>query len=108
MKMSRVINSKLHREIKEERGHKCQICNAVPGDICRIGHSDAFIHEPFSLRKRNFDVHHIDRDPWNDDPNNLAILCPRCHNWDGYLHVVKSIWLSSTWQGRAAHGAGRG
>jgi hypothetical protein len=32
-------------------------------------------------RVTGFDVHHIDEDPTNNDPDNLIGLCHRCHIW---------------------------
>jgi hypothetical protein len=32
-------------------------------------------------RADGFDVHHKDRDPFNNDPQNLVALCHRCHMW---------------------------
>lgn len=32
-------------------------------------------------RAGEFDVHHIDEDPTNNDPENLIALCRRCHVW---------------------------
>ncbi|MEK6372695.1 MAG: HNH endonuclease signature motif containing protein [Acidobacteriota bacterium] len=36
-------------------------------------------------------IHHIDSDPSNNDPGNLAPLCPNCHN---QAHVTGNITLS--------------
>lgn len=32
-------------------------------------------------RVSQFDVHHRDGDPTNNDPENLVALCHRCHMW---------------------------
>jgi len=32
-------------------------------------------------RVRRFDVHHLDGDPVNNDPDNLLGICLRCHFW---------------------------
>lgn len=48
---------KLALEFKE---HKCQICEYDEFKCC-------------------LDVHHIDRNPNNNDINNLAVLCVMCH-----------------------------
>jgi len=34
-----------------------------------------------SDRVTDFVVHHIDRDPTNNDPDNLIAVCERCHGW---------------------------
>ena len=61
-------NNKLHRKVKEKRGYRCQICGIVPDDLQRRFYTGA-VPEP--LRNRDFWVHHIDDDPWNDEINNL-------------------------------------
>ncbi len=32
-------------------------------------------------RAGEFDVHHKDGDPTNNDPDNLVAICRRCHSW---------------------------
>lgn len=34
-----------------------------------------------SDRVAQFEVHHVDGDPTNNDPRNLLGLCLRCHRW---------------------------
>lgn len=80
-------NTKLHRRIKVERGYRCQICGIVPGDYGKRWHGDVFI-----LRYRDFWVHHIDENPHNDDVNNLAVLCRKCHDKGGYLRT-RTNWF---------------
>lgn len=50
----------LRRAIRERDHYICQICGELQGDIA-------------------FDVHHIDYDKKNCNPDNLATLCRRCH-----------------------------
>lgn len=30
--------------------------------------------------RKNIEIHHIDKDPWNNSHENLKILCPKCHH----------------------------
>jgi 5-methylcytosine-specific restriction endonuclease McrA len=32
-------------------------------------------------RVQRFEVHHIDSDPTNNEPENLVAVCRRCHRW---------------------------
>lgn len=50
----------LRRSIRERDNYCCRICGKLQGD-------------------KNFDVHHIDYDKMNCNPNNLITLCRNCH-----------------------------
>jgi len=50
----------LKRSIRERDKYICRLCGKLQGD-------------------RAFDVHHIDYDKKNCDPNNLITLCKNCH-----------------------------
>lgn len=50
----------LKRSIRERDHYTCQLCGVLQGD-------------------KTFGVHHIDYDKKNCNPNNLIILCARCH-----------------------------
>jgi hypothetical protein len=50
----------LRRSIRERDRYICKICNKIQGD-------------------RAFDVHHINYDKKNCNPNNLITLCHSCH-----------------------------
>lgn len=50
----------LKRSIRERDGYVCQLCEQTQGD-------------------RALDVHHIDYNKQNCDPNNLISLCVTCH-----------------------------
>jgi len=49
--------------IKQERSWKCQICGIKQGK------------DPHN----NITVHHHDHNTFNNDPDNLIILCQKCH-----------------------------
>ena len=50
----------LRRSIRERDKYTCQLCGKQQGD-------------------RAFDIHHIDYDKMNSNPNNLITLCRCCH-----------------------------
>lgn len=50
----------LRKIIRERDNHICQLCGGQQED-------------------KAFDVHHIDYNKKNNDPNNLITLCKRCH-----------------------------
>jgi len=54
--------SKLRELIRERDGYKCKLCGM-----------------PEAEDIRRLDVHHIDYNKRNDDPNNLISLCRSCH-----------------------------
>ena len=87
-------NNKLHREIKEERGYRCELCGIVPGDLQKRAYWGA-VPEP--LKSRDFWVHHIDDDPWNDDINNLVVVCPRCHGRPKYFFIRPKAYGPVSW-----------
>ncbi len=70
----------LRRSIRERDKYICQICSLPQGDIA-------------------FDIHHIDYDKKNCNPNNLITLCRNCHtktnfdrkHWKRYF--IKKIIL---------------
>lgn len=47
------------------RGHKCESCNL-----------DEWLDKPITL-----EIHHIDGDRTNNNPDNLQLLCPNCHSY---------------------------
>src|SRR3990172_12412188 len=49
----------IEKQVLKEFNHRCAKCG---GD--------------------NFQIHHIDKDPSNNDPMNLIPLCPNCHLFD--------------------------
>lgn len=57
----------LSRSIKSRDGYKCQLC----GDNGKDGN--------FLV------VHHKDKNPFNDAPNNMITLCSRCHD---RMHII--------------------
>lgn len=60
-KTRRKIPKAVVDKVKQEFHHRCALCRA---DYC--------------------EVHHIDEDPSNNDPDNLIPLCPNCHH--GRVH----------------------
>mgnify|MGYP006293504777 CR=1 FL=1 len=42
-------------------------------------------------RVYEFDVHHRDRDPTNNDPENLVALCARCHAWRHHGETISGL-----------------
>ncbi len=60
------FNKKLKEQIKKRDNYRCQLC----GD---------FIPK-FVSQKRRLDVHHIDYNKKNNNPNNLISLCHFCNN----------------------------
>lgn len=73
MPMKRELYPKNWKEIaaakKEAAGWKCESC----GKQCRKP------GEKFDTHARTLTVHHIDGDPGNCRPENLAALCAGCH-----------------------------
>lgn len=66
----------LRRSIRERDNYTCQICGKQQGDIAH-------------------DVHHIDYDKKNSNPNNLITLCHSCHaktnsNREKWLELFKN------------------
>lgn len=47
-----------------KRGERCQICNL----------------EKWQDKKLSFEIHHIDGNRFNNEDDNLQILCPNCHS----------------------------
>ena len=56
---------KLSEKIIIERGEKCERCGRK---------RDRYERNKFWLT-----VHHKDRNPANNNPDNLIVLCPKCH-----------------------------
>lgn len=80
----------LKASIRERDGFACVLCG-----------------EKENPENDNHPVHHIDYDTNNQDPENLATLCVRCHNWTnsnrhfwqnvfaslrGGAKIVKKVW----------------
>lgn len=62
-------NSKLKNKLIKERGNACQECKI-----------ELWLDKPIKL-----ELHHIDGNRANNDPNNLILLCPNCHSYtDNY------------------------
>lgn len=61
---------KIATQIKKDAGWKCERC----------GHP----HDPAA--GRTLTVHHLDSNPQNCQPENLAALCQACH-----LHIQKTL-----------------
>lgn len=57
VKKRKILSESERREIISKSNNRCCICQT-----------------PFIV------IHHIDEDPSNNDPDNLAPLCPNCHN----------------------------
>jgi predicted HNH restriction endonuclease len=61
--------------IKNTAGYQCQKC----GLRC-LPNSDSYRHLALSIRRKFIaQVHHIDRNPSNNDRSNLICLCSGCH-----------------------------
>lgn len=53
----------------------------------------AYRHHPRKCNRCGFDehveiltVHHRDRNKSNNNPKNLEVLCPNCHDWEHFTH----------------------
>lgn len=64
----------LKRSIRERDHYTCQSCGAQQGDIA-------------------FDVHHIDFDKANSNPENLVTLCKSCHS---KTSITRAPWMKRT------------
>jgi hypothetical protein len=62
----------LKRAIRERDHYSCQLCGKFQGDIA-------------------FDIHHINYDKKNCNPENLITLCRRCHN---KTNINRNYWIS--------------
>jgi 5-methylcytosine-specific restriction endonuclease McrA len=62
----------LRRSIRERDSYECQMCGAPQED-------------------RAWDIHHIDYDKENCDPNNLITLCHACHS---KTNVNREYWTN--------------
>lgn len=60
------FTNKLKREIRERDNRRCKICG-----ISQL--------EQEERSSKKLEIHHIDGDKENHDPNNLITLCSRCH-----------------------------
>ena len=70
-------NSGVRRKVIEDKGSSCEKC----------GWSAKHPKTGSPLVQ----VHHIDEDKSNNDPENLIILCPNCHSMtDGYMFYGKN------------------
>jgi GTP cyclohydrolase I len=70
-------------QVVKERGYSCERCGKVLGS-------------PGS--KKNFDLclHHLDGCQWNNDPDNLLIVCRQCHSkFHNEFGKVKGRWAGS-------------
>ena len=73
------FNNKLREQIRKRDRYRCQQC---------------FRHQNESSRR--LDIHHIDFNKKNNNPNNLIALCRNCHNqtqfnrqnWTEYFQEV--------------------
>ena len=61
----------LKRWIRERDNYTCQECGIKESEL-----------------DRNLDIHHIDRDKQNSNPDNLISLCNKCH---GTLHGSRKV-----------------
>ena len=61
----------LKRSIRERDRYVCQICSMIQNDI-------------------TFDIHHIDYNKRNCNPNNLIILCKSCHS---KTNINRKYWI---------------
>src|SRR6266704_3516431 len=67
------------------------------------------------VKGKSIQIHHIDDNPANNDPKNLAVLCLECHNdtqiWGGFgrklnadqIVLYRDDWVSQVAKTRAAH-----
>jgi 5-methylcytosine-specific restriction endonuclease McrA len=61
--------------IKNAAGYQCQKC-----DLRCLPNSESYQHLDLAIRRKFIaQVHHIDRDPSNNDRSNLICLCSGCH-----------------------------
>lgn len=60
------FNNKLKQQVRQRNNHTCQMCG---------------VKESYNifLYNRRLDIHHIDYNKKNNDPNNLLSLCRNCH-----------------------------
>lgn len=81
-----VTKDALHWRARKHRKPNCQECNTTT----------------------DLHVHHIDRNPANNDPSNLMTLCSSCHlklHWreDRALRMEAAVKASATAVARGAH-----
>jgi len=76
--------------IRERAGHRCEWCGAPDGAVgyrdaqgtfhqLSAGEAEELALEGGRTVKIVITVAHLDRDPRNSDPGNLAALCQACH-----------------------------
>jgi ribosomal protein S14 len=63
----------LRKEIRKRDGYKCRMCGCSQ-----------------EKNNRGLQVHHIDYNKYNIEPNNLITLCNKCH---GRTHIHRSYWI---------------
>lgn len=70
---------KLKEELILERGEKCEICGITEW----LG------------KKINLQIHHKDFNHYNNDKNNLQLVCPNCHSYtENYSKNIKNNSVS--------------
>ena len=83
-KVPRRPSSYQYRDLLEESGKNLYVCE-------RCG------------RSAKCQVHHKDGNPWNNTPNNLVVLCRRCHEEihgiddEGVIDEISLVPLDSSW-----------
>ena len=67
---------------------RCELCNVENNSYRQNFKGEA--HEPTKIV---LTIAHLDQDPLNNDPDNLAALCQRCHlKWDRPFNLIKSTY----------------
>ncbi len=67
--------AKIATTVKQTAGYRCYNCR-----LKCLPPTDSYKHLDLSLRRRlSAQVHHIDRDPSNNNRSNLVCLCSGCH-----------------------------
>jgi hypothetical protein len=69
----------LAKSIKENSGWRCQKCDSYGALRYRVCLRPG--EKPNTTKPRAYDlqVHHWNRDPSDNRPENLVALCPKCH-----------------------------
>lgn len=74
--MSHGSKERRNKIVPPDPRHKKDYCEG-----CGIKNSKVYNSNGFLLRKGSviLTIHHIDHNPWNNDPSNLQTLCRKCH-----------------------------
>ena len=89
-------NSKEWKEIRaairERAGNKCEWCGVI---------NKAWRDNGKKLIRVVCTVAHLDHDPGNNEPENLAFLCQRCHNRYDAKHRAENRQKNKTKESKA-------